>query len=325
MGTHRACGNEDCTVAQTGKCLLNNDPATCPEREQASDPPLPTTDDARPLQAPPTRPRFFPGLALGLEEASRLMARRYTHIVGLLGTPEAGKTAAIVSLYLLIASAKLPGFTFADSDTLISLDELSRGARQWNNGEMPGEMTGHTELGDHRSAGLLHLRLRSRAGERRTYDLLFPDLPGEWTTQLINNNAYERLSFLSRADAFWVVVDGNALMNTATRNHSVHRISLLLGRICQIASAPRPSVCLVVTRRDARPKLPNEVLAQLSDQANRFPVSFGVFEVASFSENQAVAPGTGLNELLERTLSVEPQSVVERPRTGTRQFLRYRS
>ncbi len=325
MATHLACQKQDCTVAQTGRCLLNNDPATCPERSAgASEASPPTIADAQPLQAPASRPRFFPGLALDLEEATRLMARRYTHVIGVLGTPDAGKTAALVSLYLLLANAKLPGFSFADSDTVMALDALSRGARKWNKGVMPEQMTGHTELGNDRSPGFLHLRVRSQGGDRRKYDLLFPDLPGEWTTQLIDKNVHERFSFLARADAFWVVADGNALLDPVSRNHAVHRTSVLLDRIRQFTSTPRPRVCLVLTRRDSRSDVPSEAISRLSGEAERLSLVFEVFEVASFSDSDQVAPGSGLDGLLQRTLAAEPQHLTHLARAGTRQFLRYR-
>jgi hypothetical protein len=286
----------------------------------------PPAADAEPLEAPATRPRFFPGLALGLEEATQLMARRYVHLVGVLGAPDAGKTAAIVSLYLLLANAKLDGFSFADSETLMALDALSRGARKWNKGAMPDQMTGHTDLGGNdRSPGFLHLRVRSHSGHRQKYDLLFPDLPGEWTTQLIDKNVHERFSFLARADAFWVVVDGNALIDPVSRNHAVHRTSVLLDRIRQFTSTPRPRVCLVATRRDSRSDLPGEPISQLSVEAQSLSLLFEVFEVASFSDNHEIAPGFGLHELLERTLVAEHQQVAQPRRTGTRQVLRYRN
>ncbi len=319
------CSNQDCTVAQTGKCLLNNDPASCPERKAATDAAVTAPADAAPLEAPTARPRFFPGLALGLEEACQLMARRYVHLIGLLGTPDAGKTAALVSLYLLLANDKLQGFTFSDSDTLMALEALSRGARKWNKGKMPDQMTGHTELGDDRSAGFLHLRLRSRTGDRLKYDLLFPDLPGEWTTQLVDKDVRERLSFLTRADAFWVLMDGNALVDPANRNHAVHRTSVLLDRVRHFASSPKPRVYLVLTRRDGRADSPADTIARLAAEAERLSLSLKVFEVASFSEESEIKPGHGLNDLLEHTLRSETPIAKKTYPRGSRQFLKFRS
>src|SRR5206468_4014081 len=110
---------------------------------------------------------------------------------------DAGKTAALVSLYLLVSRDKLGGRHFADSRSLMGFDQISHGARRWNEGALPDQLTVHTELGDDRSAGFLHLRLRSDDGE--TVDILLPDLPGEWTAALIDSNRVDRLEFLKTA------------------------------------------------------------------------------------------------------------------------------
>ena len=75
-----------------------------------------------------------------------LMGKEYCRIIGLLGMPGSGKTSCLVSLYLLLAHGNVGDFTFADSKSLTALDELSRGARNWDGG-MPEQMTGHTEKG----------------------------------------------------------------------------------------------------------------------------------------------------------------------------------
>jgi hypothetical protein len=130
---------------------------------------------------------------------------RMFRLVGVLGAPDAGKTAILVSLYLLLSRGKLEGFTFSDSMSLLAFDEISRGARRWNGGAPPEQMTNHTEPPDHRTAGFLHLRLRDRESGVR-HDVLLPDLPGEWSTSLIDSNRVDRLDFLKAADVIWVTV-----------------------------------------------------------------------------------------------------------------------
>ena len=125
---------------------------------------------------------------------------------GELGRREDGKTAMLVCIYLLLAAGKLPGYAFRNSDSLIALEEISRGARRWKAGDAPGSLTQHTEARDERAAGFLHFRL-SR-GDDELADFLFPDLPGEWTTALIDHNRSDRLDFLRSADAIWIMLDG---------------------------------------------------------------------------------------------------------------------
>src|SRR5947208_2715449 len=98
------CSQKECTVLQTGRCLLENDPATCPNRHAGD---ATTADDIagqlRPaLTQPPAKPKFPASLTLSLEDAAIISSRRYATVVGILGLPDAGKTAAIVSLYLLL-------------------------------------------------------------------------------------------------------------------------------------------------------------------------------------------------------------------------------
>jgi hypothetical protein len=107
-------------------------------------------------------------------------------LAGILGSPKAGKTALLVSLYLLAANGKLEGYKIADSETMRGIDDISRGARRWNQGQVPEEMTIHTELADERTPGFLHLRLR-RLNDGKMLDLLLPDLPGEWSDSLIDH------------------------------------------------------------------------------------------------------------------------------------------
>ena len=128
-----------------------------------------------------------------------MMGRRYFRVVGILGEPDAGKTASLVSLYLLLSRGKLTGFKYADSRTLMAFQEISQGALRWNEGEHPQQLTTHTKLADGRSAGFLHLRLMPTEGSEAV-DLLLPDLPGEWTTALTDSNRFDRLDFLKGAD-----------------------------------------------------------------------------------------------------------------------------
>ena len=111
--------------------------------------------------------------------------------------PDSGKTSCLVSLYLLLAHGNVGDFTFADSKSITALDELSRGARSWDGG-MPEQMTVHTKKGDGRSAGLLHFKL-VRQSDRARLHLVIPDLPGEWSTDLIDNNRTDRLQFSPRS------------------------------------------------------------------------------------------------------------------------------
>lgn len=236
-----SCRHEGCTFDETGICTLGNVPSSCSNR-------LPLDDDAEtPLEASDSNHlteqlgapvlseliqshAFGSKQSLGLDDINALMSKRYVNVVGILGDPESGKTACLASLYLLLSHAKLDGWSFADSRSLTAFEEIARGAREWNNGHVPEQMTIHTELTDERSPGFLHLRLK-RLSDGRKVDFALPDIPGEWTQALISNSQYERLDFIKSAETLWVVIDGRALKDLEKRHGTIARVGQLAGRL----------------------------------------------------------------------------------------------
>jgi len=290
-----ACRQESCTVGETGACLLNNDPATCPHRIRGDgDLPPDVRAETAPLEEPPKNPRFPLSLTLGPSQTNELMASRYCRLIGMLGAPDAGKTAALVSLYLLLARGKLGGFQFADSRTLMAFDEISAGARRWDEGKIPEQMTVHTELKDDRSAGFLHLRLRSNVQD--SIDILLPDLPGEWTTSLVDNNRVDRLQFLKAADLVWLMIDGRQLSAPEHRQWAIHRTKLLMQRFVELIT-PAPPVILVITRRD-KTEIDAATLDELKSEAMAIGLTMTVAQIASFADEGEIQPGTGISDLI---------------------------
>ena len=325
------CRQENCTVAETGACLLNNDPETCPNRaaevDEANSAEA-TVELGSPLEEPDKNPRFPLSLSLTPAQTREMMGGRYCRLVGILGAPDAGKTASLVSLYLLAARGWLTDFTYADSRSLMAFDDLSQGARRWNEGQLPEQLTAHTELADDRSAGFLHLRLRP-ANHDEAVDLLLPDLPGEWSRALVDSNRVDRLEFLKRADLVWLMIDGCLLSNLATRQWALHRTKLLMQRLTDFLT-PAPPVILVVTRRDQVE--PNqEALDALQAEARARGLSLEVVFIASFAVAEStVMPGSGIAELI----AASTRSVSEMPAfwpdasemaPGARAMMRFRS
>ena len=115
------CAQPDCTVAETGTCLLNNEPSTCPQRIAAQE------AEAASASLSVGEARFPTSRAYALDDAKGLMAERYVHVVGILGESNAGKTGCLVSLYLAVTHRQLGGFGFADSRTLMGFEEVSEG------------------------------------------------------------------------------------------------------------------------------------------------------------------------------------------------------
>jgi hypothetical protein len=298
------CSRSECTVAETGRCLLNNDPDACPERldfeKQGISGSGPDSIEKPPLERPKDRPRFPHSQVFGPDDVRPFTSDRYYFLAGILGSPGVGKTALLVSLYLLAAHGKLEGYQFADSLTLMGIDEISRGARRWNGGEIPDEMTAHTELVDERIPGFLHLRLK-RHIDGQVLDLLMPDLPGEWSDSLIDHKRTDRLEFLRSADVIWIAIDGSDLAKS--RQHVLHRTKLLLQRLKVFLDPHAPKVLVAISHLDqGQPE--QRSLNALEAEAAKLNLSLSIVNVASFSENLAIAPGAGLIDLLSKTFEV---------------------
>lgn len=324
------CARTECTVAETGRCLLNNDPASCPERTGSVGQSPSLTDISviatPPLEKPVERPRFPHSLAFSAEELRSPTGGHYHFLAGILGTPRAGKTALLVSLYLLAANGKLEGYQIADSQTLMGIDDISRGTRRWNQGQVPEEMTTHTELADERTAGFLHLRLK-RQDDGKMLDLLLPDLPGEWSDSLIDHKRTDRLSFLKSADVLWLTIDGADLVKS--RQQVLHRTQLLFQRIKTFLGSEAPKIIVIVSHLD-RGEPEERSVKVLKDEAIRQGLDLSIINVASFSDKHAIAPGTGLLDLLKATFEIGAPSRApfwpdsESPTAG-RYILRFRA
>jgi len=331
------CRYEGCTVAETRRCALERDPAECANRignASADQAPMPSADDgigastigAPVLEAPVEIPSFPPSATLGPETISAMMATRYMTIVGILGDPESGKTACLASLYLLVSNAVLDGWSFRDSRSLMAFEEIARGARRWNEGHPPEQMTVHTEMVDERRPGFLHLRMRRRADGRRI-DLALPDLPGEWTKTLIRSARADRLEFLKSADVIWLVVDGRVLADREKRQGTITRLGQLAGRLRALIEREMPRILLVITHHDLA-ALEDAVLGRVRTEFDKHGVSFEIIPVAPFSDKDEIRAGFGLANLIDATAGQSHGAPAFWPATapteGDRSFLTYR-
>ncbi len=264
---------------------------------------------------------------LGPDAISKMMATRYVTVVGILGDPESGKTACLVSIYLMISNAKLNGWRFADSKSLMAFEDIARGARDWDEGNPPQQMTVHTELSDERQPGFLHLRL-VRDDDGRRFDLALPDLPGEWTTDLVATSRTDRFDFLKSAEAIWVVLDGRTLENKERRQSVISRVGQLAGRLDAMFDGDVPKLILVVTHRD-HGELSEAVNARLRAELAKRSMSAIVVPVAPFSDDDGEAkPGFGLSQLITITTTSALPSFnfwpSSNPPEGSRSYIGYR-
>lgn len=356
------CTFEGCTFDTTGICLLQLDPSECrhrlgsetgagddddadsaaivvvvddldPDSTEAASNPL----TAAPLSAPPSTRSALPvGRQLKFEHLAAIGSDRSLRMIGILGAPDAGKTAVLVSLYLMASQGQLANFRFLNSDSLFGLDELAKAARDWDeNGQMTETITEHTELADPRRPGFVHFRLHSTKSGGAV-DLAFPDLPGEWTNTFIETSNHQRLQFMRSAQALWIVVDGSALADVTRRQNAVSRTETLLARVREyLDPPPELPIILVVTRRDEIDALPDQQIQRILDEGKRRGMTLKVVEVSSISGGNAVIPsGHGIAGLLEDSIIIPTlqSSAAARSASGAvssavgdRQMLRFRS
>lgn len=295
------CSQDGCTVGTTKQCLLNNDVDTCPYHSAAGADTAVEGEEL--LSEPEQNPSFGASLTLTEDVLGGLLKDRYCTVIGIVGAPDSGKTASLVSMYLLLCHGKLKGFHYADSKTLMALDEISRGARRWA-ASPPEQMTSHTELMDDRAAGFLHLRIRAET-DGWPVDFLLPDLPGEWSDAMVDESRHERLSFIERADVVWLMVDGAQLATPATRQLSLHRAQLYLQRLKELFPN-LPKVIVVVTRADIA-TISAKTIASLHEESKALGIQLSIQNIASFSTDQgAVTAGTGIADLVNLSIGQQP-------------------
>lgn len=338
----RSCRFEGCTIDETGICALARDPLTCDNRVNSAEAGA-TSADAQdngegasqvierlgaPVLDQPVRASTFPSSrTLGLEDLNALMGTRYVNVVGILGDPESGKTACLASLYLLVSHAMLEGWSFADSRSLAAFEEIARGARDWNDGKAPEQMTVHTELSDDHGPGFLHLRL-VRLSDGRRVDLALPDVPGEWTQALVNTARSDRLDFMKSAEAIWIVLDGRTLADIEKRQGLIARVGQRAGRLNTMLDGRSPRLMIVVTHRDLH-ALTNNVTDRLQAELARRGAKAEIIGVAPFSDVPDNVPaGFGIAELIDLTVGKrsDPPAFWQstEPTEGDRAYLSYR-
>ncbi|MER9291869.1 hypothetical protein NKI44_27130 [Mesorhizobium sp. M0614] len=318
-----SCRMSECTFNVTGQCVLNHPVEQCSNRRDPGEPADGTEDDegaddgvhaagtaaeaqstsdrgGAVLVSPDETPRLPSSLTMGLEESTALMTRRHTTMVGILGLPDSGKTACLVSAYLLLAKGEFEGYDYADSASLMAFEQISRGSRHWTKGDEPGQLTVHTEMADDRQAGFLHFRLRRRE-DGRFFDMLMPDLPGEWSKALIDKTDSDRFSFLGSASVIWLMVDGRAFVEAKTKQYATYRAEMLVERLSAILPTPRPRIILVPSWRDIG-EFPPDAYESICEAGRGHEMEIALAPIASFSFGD-VEPGSGIAPLIDMTLN----------------------
>lgn len=335
------CEQVNCTVQATGICLLSHpEVATCPQYRNVAEAPTrievpevtPTTiSPASTIQKKPSR-SFHSGSELGILDAAEVSRSAYTHLIGVLGCHEAGKTCFLSSFYLLTSGHALPnGYLFRRSETLQAFEDRALGLRKWEDGKLKEKIVDHTVLADTRQPSLLHLSIRETDGNRRSHNLLLTDLPGEWTDKLVSRkNFAEAFRFLHRADGIILVVDGN-LLASEKRHVELQRYRNFVERLVNDVKVDTkmPFVVLIAKADQIGNQTPLAAV-ELRDYVASFGFNATTKLAAAFSRTpNEVKSGTGVFEAIEIILSSQQPGTYPSPEIGeegptTRSFLRFR-
>lgn len=328
-----SCEKADCTVASTGKCLLSEpDPKTCAHFRPTSDAVQTPAQDVGSMalgleqqaEKKDTR-KFHLGNELGTEDAIEIMRARYAHLIGVLGSSDAGKTCFLSSLYLMASGGTLPDpYRFSGSLSLQAFEDRARGLREWTDGKLPSQLVDHTVLSEPRQPSLLHLAVRRSDEDRRRFDLLLTDLPGEWTDKLVlhRNNA-ESFRFLQRADGIILVVDGKLLVSDQ-RHVEMERMRYFSERLATDVKISRdtPFVIVISKGDEFGMKMP-PAADDLRDYVKGLGFPATAILTAAFSRKpDEVKSGTGIFDAVDTILchlnriSPTPNSVLGGRRSG---------
>jgi hypothetical protein len=207
------------------------------------------------------------------------------------------------ALYLLASHAGLePRFRFAGSLTLAGFELRTRRLRKWENGQLPEQLAEHTTHADPRNPGLLHLSLSDDRHGSRRIELLLTDLPGEWTTRLIEQSqTSERFGFLQRADGLVIAVDGLRLRDPSQKHVELLNLEHLVDRLADAVDLDRRvPIFFVACKADASGvELPPGLNRVVEHARGKGFVAHAV-AVASFSRKpDEVANGHGIQALME--------------------------
>jgi hypothetical protein len=191
------------------------------------------------------------GYALGKGDLAILSCRTCPLVIGLIGSPDAGKTSLLAYLYMwLLKYGELEkSWRFAGSWTLGGWESIVSQCR-WI-GSPPPSFPPHTSSTG-RHPGLLHVTFRTSKGNLR--DVLFTDAPGEWFMQWAKvpgaPEAEGARWIIEQADAILLLLDSAALHDPVKLPDARRKSRDLIDRISATILS-KPSV-VVWTKSDIK-------------------------------------------------------------------------
>jgi hypothetical protein len=317
-----SCGNSECRVAQTGKCVEGLALEKCPHILREGTPfEAATTDKAEPPE-PASVPLFLPGAErLDLAGASEVLKAAPSQLVAIVGPTSSGKTSLIASLCNLFQQGPVEDVAFARTRTFFAFEQACHHARAASRRNLPE--TAHTHRGS--GVGFYHLGLIHDANY---VQLLLSDRPGEDYREVADDpaNASDFVE-IRRADSILMMVNGERLLDLTDRNNvrqdtlmilqglrdgdvlsGSQRLAVVLTKLDVIRSAPPADQDRAQRDFDGIVKL---VEARFNDIFQEILP----FKIAASPASEILPYAFGSNELLqfwvERQIATEPKPVTD--------------
>jgi hypothetical protein len=167
---------------------------------------------------------------------------------------------------------------------------------------LPEQLADHTVLADPRKPAFMHLALDRPAQPGKRVELLISDLPGEWSSELVNRaDAAKRFEFLERADAVVVVVEGPRISQKTSRHVEVMNVKLLLQRLAESVKVdPQVPLVLLVSKCDELDMRVPAGFAEVEGHARTLGFRPVTVATASFSRKPDRVPnGKGVLDVIQ--------------------------
>jgi len=318
----RTCGNDDCNLADDGKCVEGYELDECPHVGRISMDDIEVVpDDAEDVVEPEATMQLRSGEPLNRDTASKLQRRRLSRGMGLIGPNDSGKTSLIAGLYDLFQAGPVSGVSFAGSSTLIGFENVCHLARAVSRRVNPH--TERTIVGA--DATFFHLDLH-REGED-IVSLFIGDRSGEDYLSASDELARAEEFFeLRRADCVTLLVNGEQLADGEKR-HDVKAITPQIVEALVEAKSVREGcrLAIVLTKKDVVVSSPHverierefeELVAQIRGAHSDYMGEIRAFTVAASPQDcERVTRGEGIGELLLFWLETATAPMTRLPRS----------
>lgn len=321
--TETICANRECRIAQGGKCIEGHDElAKCPffgkEPEEVDDE---QDDDGLDTVDVFDGVNLHDALPLDRGGTDKVLAILPSHVIGVIGGYDSGKTSIIAGLYDLFQLGPVAGNSFAGSSTLHGFEEICHDARAASERNEP-----HSERTKRGEVRFYHIDVKSDGAFQ---SLLIADRSGEEYEEVadIAANAAEMFE-LRRADVITILVDGHRLASSKDRADVMGSIPLIvMGMVENGAFLRKPNLAVVLTKEDTvqasakGERVERDFKAIVDGIQYEFAEHFGVLDsfvtCASPADTNSVR-GAGLDKLLQFWLkpTEQPKATRTRHRNG---------